>query len=518
MIFDKRRYISEIDSSIAFVSIYTALFLLIMFNIWFPYKAQNSVDNIHAVTKTTNLYTLSTTSSSTQSTNTSSSYASYSSILSTSQATLNSISLIKKDIVQSVSYIESIALKQAHAYIIDTVYFINTTYSKNKNFSDKQFKNITGVVDNTLEEKSNIIDQVVEKLNGSSVSINLGNDAESTVKQTDLQSLKLNYTYFDSFLKSKQNIFSEKFSMDNMVNASIYNTNLNHTGKYNLTLNSTQLSAIDLLLSGFFSESAKTKREYSSGDTTTIKSEHKKTIRNLTAIFCSFYVLGIILYFVVKLLLKDRIEQFFLEGQSITNPPIYGTEMKPKKHHFRNYFINIFMFLKTKTPILLIWLILIVEYCFVKYHINITFESQQSSLKKNVHYEKRSENINFASTLSDNIGAFIKFNMFDKENGIIVSYVDKLGIESTDLKTNILSTLKNVVSTSYDTTFYDDFLEGNIRLSLNKRQIQTNEFNLQTLFNTIKQLILKYLRILIAVVSIFVIAQLITFELHIHHF
>lgn len=516
MIFDKRRYTSELNSSVAFVFVYTTLFLLIICNIWFPYTLQNGVDNIQIVTTTTSLYTSTPTSSLIQTTNSSSSYVSSVSVSSSLKSTSSSISLIRKDIVQSVSNIESIALKQAHSYINDTVYFINTTCTKNKNFSNDQFKNITSEIDIALEEKSNIIDKVVEKLNESSVSINLGNDADSTINQTDLENLKLNYNYFDSFFDKKKIMFNERFSMGNLVNTTIYGTNLNNTDKYNLTLNTTQLKTIDLLLSGYFSESAKTKREYVSTDVTTIKSRNKKIFKNLTTIFCILYVLGIIVYFVSKMLLKEKIKHYFLENQSITNPSTNGTEIKSKRHHFRNYFMNISIFLKTNTLIFVFWSILITEYCFVKYHTNINFDSQ-SSLKREAYYEKRSETLDFANTLSENIETFIKFNLFDTENGVIVSYVNELGIESDDLKSNIMSTLKSVISTSYDTTFYSDFFEGNVRSGLSKRQIHTNKSNLEIFFNIAKQLILKYLRTLIIVVSIFVIVQFITFELHMYH-
>lgn len=411
---------------------------------------------------------------------------------------------------------ESIALKQAHAYINNTVYFINTTYIKNKNFSNDQFENITSEIDNALEKKSNIIDEVVERLNGSSVSINLGNDADSNVNQTDLENLKLNYNYFDLFLHKKKSIFNQRFSINNLLNTTIYGTNINHTNKYNLTLNTTQLKTIDLLLSGYFSESAKTKREYVSRDVTTSMRRNKKTIKTLTALFCVLYVLGIILYFVSKTLLREKIERYFLESECITNPSAQDTEIKSKRHQFRNYFMNISIFLQTNRLIFMFWIILITEYCFVKYHINITFESQ-SSLKREAYYEKRSENLDFANTLGENIETFIRFNLFNKENGLIVSYVNGLGIESDDFKSNIMGTLKNAISTSYDTTIYSDLFEGNVKSGLSKRQIDTGRLDLETFFNTAKRLILKYLRILIVVVSIFVIVQFITFELHIYH-
>lgn len=516
MVFDRRRYISELTSSLAFVSVFTTFFILIMCNIWFPYKLQNSVDNIHAVAEITSFYTSTPTSSLIQATNTSSSYVSSASVSLTSRATSSSERLIKKDIVQSVSNIESIALNQVHVYIIDTVYIINTTYAKNKNFSNDQFKNITSEVVNTLEMKSNMIDKVIEKLNESTVSVNIGYDAASIVNQTDLKNLKLNYNYFDSFLNKKRSLFQERFKMDNLVNTTKYKTNLNHNNNYNFSLNSTQLKEIDLLLSGYFSESAKTKREYAPSHVTTEKSKNKKTVKNLTVIFCILYCLGIVFYFVSKTFLREKIEEYFLENQSIINPSTNVTDMKSKRHQLRNCIINTFIFLKTNTLIFMFWTILITEYCFVKYHINITYDSQ-TSLKTNAYFEKRADTLDFANTLSENIETFIKFNLFDEENGIVVSYVDKLGIESDDLKSNIMNTLKDVISTTYDTTFYSDFFDGNVQSGLSKRQITINKSFLETFFDTTKKLVLKYLRILIVVVSIFAIIQFIAFELHTYH-
>lgn len=521
MIFDKRRFIAALESSTSFIIINTTFFVLILCNIWFPYTLQNEVNNI-SMRVSTNVTQLPATTASETKTIYNNSSSKTTGVPSATSASLHTyadtISLLKKDIYQSVSQIESVGLKQAHAYINNTIYFLNDSCLRNTNFSREQLGIINNEISLTLKNKSKEINLVIEKINGSSVSVDLGTDTDSnSVNQTDLQNLKINYSEFSSSFKNEEKAFEKWFNINNLVNLTTFE-NVRNTNKfYNLTLNSTQSTTIDLLLKGYFAEMTKSKREYGFNNDKSVKTNYKKSVISLTIFACLSYVIGIMIYFVMMFLFKKKKEEVIITNWN--NENAFKSTIKninPKYNRLINFISNIFTFLKKNSCLTMFWVMLIIEYSFVKHHVRIFFDSEVIT-KREYLLGKNSDFAQFSNTLSNNVESFVTFNLFDDQEGMIVTYVDELGIQSVDLKTNILNTLKQIISTSYNTSTNLEDLIKNSKLRLLKRQLPAPNLELDDFFIIAKNVILKYIRFLIIIISVFIIVQLLIYELCIYH-
>ena len=524
MIFDKRGYIAAIESSCSFISIYTALFVLILCNIWFPYTLQNTVDKLDmvstsqsvvvsvtsvSITDTLFINSMSQTTTLTSSTSPISTFTS-----------VDTISLLKQDISKSVSQVGSVAMKQAHTYVNSTIYFLNETYFENKAFSDEKLENISEKVSSQLKQKSATIDEITNKINGSSVSVELGLDSDSSnsVNQTDLKNLKINYKQFNSLFADEKTYFDDRFNINSLVNFTKFNKFINSSTNHRLSLNSTQSNTIDLLLSGYYGTNSKSKRSSATTGSKSTKNRHHQAIIAMTVVFCLAYASGVVLYFMAKFLLKDKINNFILSKQSVTSThKDISLSEKPHYNIKLRFIVNALTFLRFNRIIILFWTILIIEYCFVKYHTKISFSWDENTLtKRDNYFTERSSLQDFSITLNSNVESFITHNLFDSENGIIPAYIDDLGIKSDTLKSEIKNVLKTTCATLYTTSV--ELTEVTKKYSiLSKRGSVFGLSQLENFYATAKNIILKYIRVLIIFASVFIFIQLVLFTLTIYH-
>ncbi|KAL6926876.1 hypothetical protein ACO0SA_003957 [Hanseniaspora valbyensis] len=545
---DLRNSININRKIIEFLSIFLTFIII---NIWLPVTIEKNinkdtsisitnVESSETITSTKTIHeTYSTTAYKyTKVTTTSTSTTTTTASLFTSQPVFQNYILLKAN--ESISNKQDDITDSIPVYLNDTVYNFKTEKANVLKNSLELLTNISTDIKNSLNKTAVTVSEIIEKINSSSVSIELGSDSDSLTEQ-DLVNLSVNVSQFDNLFNEYDNNAKTSYNFDNFVNITMFKTNVVKSPftNNNLTLNTTQYELLSSLIYNYSYQDANTKRStmpFKKREVLTTQNFNKKVKK-----YVGMTILSILIYciFLTAIIGYQMLHQhFYPESITTTSKNIVLLEKYYLNNDLDTYYelknelqsheksinknLNMTNHIKNLAKInfisFFIWSILIFQYIFVQYHYNITFldvETVAINQKRDLNFDKQNIDLDgLQSQLTENINQYIDYNLFNNDNGLLQEYISSLGIEDSGYKNSLISYVKNDLNPLYSINFDKEISDlklldsttNNKRNNFAKREL-TETITFEQLYSVVKSTILLYLTILIVIVSILILIK-----------
>ncbi|OBA28635.1 hypothetical protein HANVADRAFT_47300 [Hanseniaspora valbyensis NRRL Y-1626] len=546
---DLRNSININRKIIEFLSIFLAFIII---NIWLPVTIEKNINKDTSISITNVESSETVTSTKTIHGTYSTTLYKYTKVTTTSTTTTTASLFTSQPVFQNYILLKankSISNKQDDiadsipVYLNDTVYNFKTEKANDLKNSLEMLTNICTDIKNSLNKTAATVSEIIERINSSSVSIELGSDSSDSdsLTEQDLVNLSVNVSQFDNLFNEYDNNEKISHDFDNFVNITKFKTNVVKSPftNNNLTLNTTQYELLSFLIYNYSYQEVNTKRStmlFKKRKALTIQNFNKKVKKYVGMTILSILVYCIFLTAIIGY--QMFYQHFYPESITTTSKKIVLLEKYCLNNDLDTYYelknelqsheksinknLNMTNHIKNLAKInfisFFIWSILIFQYIFVQYHYNITFfdvETVAINKKRDLNFDIQNIDLDgLQRQLTENINQYIDYNLFNNDNGLLQEYISSLGIEDSGYKNILISYVKNDLSPLYGINFDKeisvlkllDSTTNNKRNSFAKRE-STETRTFEQLYSVVKSTILLYLTISIVIVSILILIK-----------